>query len=283
MAKNKTIIDGARAQADAQRELDRAKRDKKKSAAEDDPLEGLNESQKEFVKFLASLKPKIDAIKKAASDAFLPKLTQGITLVAEKAFPVIETGVAKVGDALGNASIEIAKAITESGNLKDLATLFENSAKNIESLGRIIGNVWGIFLSAAKAIKPLTERFLNVIEGATKKYEEYLDTPDGAKALENFFNTAGDVAAEIGQVFKEAFGARGVIIKANVGPGTGGQFLLDWLEGSLKGFKEFGKEQIPKHTSELSTLEFMTAKEKIQLFFAEKGLIIPDPDQKEFL
>lgn len=241
MAKNKTIIEGARAQADAQRELDRAKRDKKKSAAEDDPLEGLNESQKEFVKFLASLKPKIDEIKKAASDAFLPKLTEAIQLLADKAFPIITVGVGQVGDALGNASIEIAKAITESGNLKDLATLFENSAKNIESLGRIIGSVYGIFLSYAQALQPLTERFLKFLEGATKKYEEYLDTPEGAKALEDFFNTAGDVAAEIGQVFKEAFGALGVIIKANVGPGSGGQFLLDWLESSLKGFKDFGK------------------------------------------
>ena len=241
MAKNKTIIEGARAQADAQRELDRAKRDKKKSAAEDDPLEGLNESQKEFVKFLASLKPKIDEIKKAASDAFLPKLTTAIQLLADKAFPIITTGVGQVGDALGNASITIAEAITESGNLKDLATLFENAATNIEILGSIIGNVWGIFLSYAKAIQPLTEKFLKYLDGATKKYEEYLDTPEGAKALEDFFTTAGEVAAEIGQVFKEAFGALGVIIKANVGPGTGGQFLLDWLEGSLKAFKDFGK------------------------------------------
>jgi phage-related protein len=242
-AKNKKIIDGARKEADAKREIERAERDLKKAkeGGVDDPLEGLNESQKEFVKFLASLKPKIDAIKKAASDAFLPKLTEAIKIVAKEAFPVIETGVGKVGDALGNASITIAKAITESGNLKDLATLFENAATNIELLGSIIGNVWGIFLSVAKAAQPLTERFLKFLDGATKKYEEYLDTPAGAKALEDFFNTAGDVAAEIGQVFKEAFGALGVIIKANVGPGTGGQFLLDWLESSLKGFKDFGK------------------------------------------
>jgi phage-related protein len=242
-AKNKKIIDGARKEADAKREIERAERDLKKAkeGGADDPLEGLNESQKDFVKFLAGLKPKIDAIKKAASDAFLPKLTTAIQLLADKAFPIITTGVGQVGDALGNASIEIAKAITESGNLKDLATLFENAATNIEIIGRIIGNVWGIFLSAAKAAQPVTERFLKFLEGATKKYEEYLDTPEGAKALEDFFTTAGNVAAEIGQVFKEAFGALGVIIKANVGPGTGGQFLLDWLQDSLKGFKDFGK------------------------------------------
>ena len=241
MAKNKTIIEGARAQADAQRELDRAKRDKKKSAAEDDPLEGLNESQKEFVKFLASLKPKVDAIKKAASDAFLPKLTEGITLVAKEAFPVIETGVAKVGDALGDASISIAKAITDAGNLKDLATVFENSATNIRTLGDIVGNVYGIILSTLVALQPVTEKFLGWLEKVTEDFETSLDTEEGKKKLEEFFNTAGEVAAEIGEVFKEAFGALGVVIKANVGPGTGGQFLLDWLESGLKDFKEFGK------------------------------------------
>ena len=242
-AKNRKIVDGARKEADALREIERAERDLKKAkeGGVDDPLAGLNESQKDFVKFLAGLKPKIDEIKKAASDAFLPKLTEAIKIVAKEAFPVIETGVGKVGDALGNASITIAKAITESGNLKDLATLFENAATNIELLGSIIGNVWGIFLSYAKALQPLTEKFLKYLDGATKKYEEYLDTPEGAKALEDFFTTAGEVAAEIGQVFKEAFGALGVIIKANVGPGTGGQFLLDWLQDSLKGFKDFGK------------------------------------------
>ena len=242
-AKNRKIVDGARKEADALREIERAERDLKKAkeGGVDDPLAGLNESQKDFVKFLAGLKPKIDEIKKAASDAFLPKLTEAIKIVAKEAFPVIETGVGKVGDALGNASITIAKAITESGNLKDLATLFENAATNIELLGSIIGNVWGIFLSYAKALQPLTEKFLKYLDGATKKYEEYLDTPEGAKALEDFFTTAGEVAAEIGQVFKEAFGALGVIIKANVGPGTGGQFLLDWLQDSLKAFKDFGK------------------------------------------
>ena len=242
-AKNKKIIEGARKEADAKREIDRAVRDlnKNQEGGIEDPLEGLNKSQKEFVKFLASLKPKVDAIKKAASDAFLPKLTEGITLVAKEAFPVIETGVGKVGDALGDASISIAKAITDAGNLKDLATVFENSATNIRTLGDIVGNVYGIILSTLVALQPVTEKFLGWLEKVTEDFETSLDTEEGKKKLEEFFNTAGEVAAEIGEVFREAFGALGVVIKANVGPGTGGQFLLDWLEGSLKAFKDFGK------------------------------------------
>jgi len=60
--------------------------------------------------------------------------------------------------------------------------------------------------------------------------------------------------------------------------------IKDWLKSrGFFGYREFGKELIPNHTSGLTTLEFMAAKEKIQQYFAEKGCIIPDPDQKEFL
>jgi hypothetical protein len=245
--RSKEIRDGIRSEEDATLDLKRANEDLAKAQAGgaddagNDPLEGLTKSQKVFAKFLSSLKPKVDELKEAAAGAFLPKLQEGIEIVAEKGFPVIKAGVETVGNALGNASIEIANAITEAGNLKDLATLFDNSAKNIESLGKIIGNVWGIALSTLEALQPLTEKFLGFLERTTKKWEETLDTEEGKKKLEDFFNTAGDVAKEIGEVFKETFGALGVIVKANVGPGTGGQQLLDWLETSMKDFKEFGK------------------------------------------
>ena len=242
----KETRDALRSEADATLDLKRAKEDLAKAqkggeGGADDPLEGLTESQKTFAKFISELKPKVEEIKEAAAGAFLPKLQEGIEIVADKGFPVIKQGVKEVGDALGNASIEIANAITEAGNLKDLATVFTNSATNIEKLGSIVSNVYGIILSTLIALQPLTEKFLGWLEKVTKDFETSLDTEEGKKKLEDFFNTAGDVAAEIGEVFKEAFGSLGVIIKANVGPGTGGQQLLDWLETSLRDFKEFGK------------------------------------------
>ena len=242
----KEVRDALRAEKDATLDLKRANEDLAKAqkggeGGADDPLEGLTESQKTFAKFISELKPKVEELKEAAAGAFLPKLQEGIEIVADKGFPVIKQGVKEVGDALGNASIEIANAVTEAGNLKDLATVFTNSATNIEKLGSIVSNVYGIILSTLIALQPLTEKFLGWLEKVTKDFETSLDTEEGKKKLEDFFNTAGDVAAEIGEVFKEAFGSLGVIIKANVGPGTGGQQLLDWLETSLRDFKEFGK------------------------------------------
>jgi phage-related protein len=243
-AKNKKIIEGARKEADAKREIERAERDLKKAqeGGGDDPFAGLTPSQRDFAEFIVSLQGKIKELKEAIAKEFLPKLEEAIKILTDgKAFEVFKTGLAGVGSALGDAAIEIANAIAKSENLDKLAKLFEDAATNIRTLGSIIGSAWGIALSVLNAAQPVTERFLKFLDAQGKKWDTYFNTEEGKRKLEEFFNTAGDVAAEIGQVFKEAFGALGVVIKANVGPGTGGQFLLDWLEGSLKGFKEFGK------------------------------------------
>jgi len=243
-AKNKKIIEGARDEADAKRAIERAERDLKKAKEDggDDPFAGLTPSQKDFALFIISLQAKIKELKEAIAKEFLPKLEEAIKILTDgKAFEVFKTGLAGVGSALGDAAIEIANAIAKSENLDKLAKLFEDAATNIRTLGSIIGSAWGIALSVLNAAQPVTERFLKFLDEQGKKWDTYFNTEEGKRKLQEFFDTAGDVAAEIGQVFKEAFGALGVVIKANVGPGTGGQFLLDWLESSLKGFKDFGK------------------------------------------
>lgn len=49
------------------------------------------------------------------------------------------------------------------------------------------------------------------------------------------------------------------------------------------GYKEFNGKLVPKHLSEATIIDFIEAKDKIQMMFAKEGCIIPDPEQKEFL
>lgn len=49
------------------------------------------------------------------------------------------------------------------------------------------------------------------------------------------------------------------------------------------GFKEVNGEMIPKRSSEADTFEFSEAISRVQREWAEKGLVIPDPNQQEFL
>ena len=196
---DRTVRDSTRDQEDALRDLERAERDLKKAKegdAGDDPFAGLTDSQEDFAKFIISLKPKIDELKEAIASQLLPKLKEAISLLANgEPFEVFKTGLAGIGSAVGDAAKDIAAAIAEPGNLKDLETVFKNSADNIRTIGSIAGNVWGIFLSVLVAAQPVTERLLKWLDEFTEKWETKLDTPEGLQALTDFFNLAGDIAA----------------------------------------------------------------------------------------
>ncbi len=289
-ASAEAAVDAAQREEDARRDLARAKEDLKKGSsggAADDPLAGLTESQKVFAKYLASLKPKIDELKEAAAATFLPKLQKALDLLFKgPTFQVWKTGLGQVGDALGNATISIAQAISDAGNLKDLGQLFEDSSKNIETLGRIIGNTWGALLGTLNAAQPVTEKFLGWLERTTAKWENWLDNETNKKKLEEFFNEAGRVAAEFGTIFGNTFGGVFNIIKANTGPGSGGQILLDYFKDITANFKEFSGSASGQNTLKEYFADAAENTKSILGFFGDLFKIIfklgADPNVKVF-
>ena len=237
--RDKAEIDALQKQKDAEEALRRAQEDaaKGRSAGSIDPLAGLTASQAEFAKFISSLQPKLKDLKEAAAGALLPPLQTAITTIVDKAFPTLKTGVKEVGAALGDASKSIANSIVTPENLDKLATVFTNASTAIEKLGKISGNLWGIFLSVLKAVDPLLQKFLDWMNKGTKTLDEKLNAdPEKLKA---FFDEAGRVAAEVGKIIGNIAGGLGNIIKANTGPGTGGQIMLDYFKDITGAFKAF--------------------------------------------
>ena len=230
--RSKQERDNARAQADAERTLARAQEDAAKAGGggADDPLAGLTKSQKEFALFLASLAPQLRELKENIAAAFLPLLTVAIQNLVDKGYKTIETGLVGIGTALGNASISVSEAITDSENLADLAVIFETSAFVIEGLGRTLGNIWGIFTSLLVGADGITRNFITFLEEKTGAFEEFLDTKQASGELQAFFDRAGVIAAQVGAIIGNAFGGIFGIVEANTGEGSGGQLLLDYLE-----------------------------------------------------
>ena len=227
-----------RAQADALAAEAKVKNSKTPGVSVADPLAGLTDSQKTFAKFLSGLKPQLDSLKEAAASGFLPILQTSIQSIVDNAFPTFKDGLRNVGTALGTASQQIADSITKSENLVKLKEVFKTSADVINSLGGTVGNVWDSALSILVAADPITRKFFDFIEAKTGKFAAMLSTKEADGSLTDFFNTAGDIAAEIGTIFSNTFGTIGNIIKANTGPGSGGQILLDYLKGITAGWKE---------------------------------------------
>jgi phage-related protein len=255
--KAKTIRDSLRSQTKAEQALTDAKQDaldvdtaqaaqRAKAAATPaaasggggggvDPFAGLNDAQKKFAQFLIDLKPKIDELRRIASEAFLPKLQTAIETVFSGAYDTVARGIAVVGSAMGDAAISIADAIVKGENLSSLETVFNSAGVQIIGLGKVIGNVWGIVLSVLAAASPLAEKFITFIEGKTGALDRFLNTKEASGELEAFFNRSGEIMAQFGDIFGNLFNGLGAIIKVNMQPGSGGEALLKFFqEGSAK-------------------------------------------------
>lgn len=252
----KTARDAAQSQADAEERLAKARRAAKEAGEKTnadaaapaagggggaDPFAGLNKYQKEFAQFILSLKPKLDELKLAASQAFLPPLQTAIIILVNRAFPTVLVGVRQIAGAMGSAAITIAKAITTSKNLSLLGDLFSNSAKLIKTFGSIIGSVFGIALSILSASAPLAQHLADAIADATKRLDAYFKSPIGNTALKDYFTESQRTLSEFGKIFGNIFRGFGGIIKANFGPGSGGDSMLQFFIKGTSGFADLNK------------------------------------------
>lgn len=238
IAKARVVRDGARAQEDAERALkDALEGNDQAMGGGLNPFEGLNEYQIEFVKFLFGLKPLYEELKLVASEAFLPPLQEAITLIADKAFPTVRDGIATVAGAMGTASISVANALTSSTNLNKTAYIFEASAAIIRSLGRTLGNVWGSALSLLTGANQMTLDFVNFLDKKSSAFASFLNVKQATGELSDFFSRAGDIAADWGTIFGNIASGFGKIIQANFGPGSGGDYLVQWLIDATEKFR----------------------------------------------
>ena len=237
--KSKTIRDGLRDEADAQKALEDAK--KKASSGGTDPFAGLNQFQIDFVKFLQGLKPLLDEIKLKTAEAFLPSLQEAITTLVSGLYPTILEGLTLVAGAMGTAAKSVANVMVETRNVANLGSLFESSAKLIVTFGSVIGNVYSSMLSILVAAAPQAQRFATFLDNTTARFKAFTGQAQEDGRLNDFFTRAGDAAAKFGTIFGNIFGGIGGIINANLGPGTGGDYLLNWLITATQKFQDLGK------------------------------------------
>jgi phage-related protein len=243
--KARVVRDSLRSQADAERDLARAREDAASGTGGggggSDPFASLNAAQAEFVRNLLTLKPLLDEIKTSVSNALLPNLWIAINTLAQGLFKTVKDGLTEVATATGTAAVDFANMVVEGRNVAALSTLFSNASTIISRLGTAAGSAYGIALSLLNAAFPAAERYVNFLNTRLKSFDEYLKSDAGAAATKNFFKLSEDAAAQFGRVIDNILGGIGGIITANLGPGTGGQYLLDWLTDATQKFQDLGK------------------------------------------
>jgi len=206
------------------------------------PLAPLSKMQLEFVKFMVTLRPQMQQLKKEVAEGFIPKLQESIQTLMKYGFPVLKTGLKQVASAMGDASKTFASAFKDTTNMEYLKSFFESSTKVIAHFGNSMKSSFGILLTILKAAAPITERFSAAIDTALSNLEEKLKLQEFNGDLRRTFELAYDVARSLGGVFREIYGGIKNIVKAAFpsGPDSGaGKVMLDFLHSISKGFESF--------------------------------------------
>jgi hypothetical protein len=196
-----------------------------------DPYAGLTKSQKAFAEALVKLKPKLDELREAVAAGFLPILEEQLNRLAYGPFfDVVKEGLSNVAVALGNAARNLVDFIVKSENIEKLRTVFGNAVPTIEGFGTILGKAYDAFLSVLIFADPLVKQFVAFLDRNIGKFADFMNAPENKAEIEGFFATVSQLATDFGDIFKNVFGGIGNIFAANVGPGSGGQKMVDYLK-----------------------------------------------------
>jgi hypothetical protein len=204
-------------------------------------LSGLSTEAQSFVKYIVSIQSEFKKLQAAAGKKLFPELEIAIQNLVDNLFPRLIPLLRDTGGVLGKIAKEFSNTITEANNLKNLESVWKTNDIALASFGKAASNLYTTLLNIAKAAEPLTLRFSKWIETLTKSAKDATTGDKNLAKLTKTFTTAGNILADIGIIFKNVFGAFSEIIKANVGPGSGGQILLDYFKETTKEFKELLK------------------------------------------
>jgi hypothetical protein len=201
-----------------------------------DPYAGLTKSQKAFAKQLVALQPILKSLKEELAKGFLPELGRGIEDTVNMLDKRLRPSLKMLSDSLGRGTSNFFDTILSERVVSLFEKFIQKSGPRIESFGFIFGDLIGAFLGLLDAAGPLIDRFVLFLEKGALKLNEFFSGGSDDPKLVAFFESVGDTAAQVGRIFGNLFKGLGVLIETTTGPGSGGAYLLDWIEKITGGF-----------------------------------------------
>ena len=210
-------------------------------------LTKLSPAQREFVKFIVSLKPMFDKLKNAVGDGFFPPVTAALKgLFKEKGassfFSQLTDGFVTTARYLGIFLAGLIDLFKNPFFRQAFFDLMKTNATILGTIGFVLQDLGAIIVYVLKAAAPLTQEFARWVQSLTGSYRATLETTGGIAKLSDTFYRAGNVAKIVFGWFSALWG----VLK-----GLGGAALpsgiylfkqftetLTDLEASIKGNKK---------------------------------------------
>jgi hypothetical protein len=240
---SKVVVNAKKAELDAERNLIKATEARDAALqgsgadAYSDALSGLSKEAQNFVKYLVSIQGEFKKLKAAAGEKLFPQLETAIDNLVKNLFPALRPLLTETGDVLGKVAIRISEVVTKSENIKRLESIWKTNNKFIDNFGSAIANLYEGFLILLNAAKPLIDAFGEWLKNVTGSWKETLKLDEATGKLGERFKIAQGILKDLGTILGNVFGGFKNLVKANVGPGSGGQIFLDYFKKISLAFK----------------------------------------------
>ena len=240
---SKVVVDAKRSELEAERNLIKATEARDLAAggseadAYADALSNLSKEAQHFVKYLVSIKDEFTKLRDAAGQKLFPQLETAIGNLVTNLFPALKPLITETGNILGKVAIRISEVITSSENIRRLESIWKTNNTYIDSLGTAVANLYEIFLILINAAKPLIDAFGEYLKNVTGSWKETLKLDEATGKLADRFSIAQGILKDLGTIFGNIFKGFANLVKANVGPGSGGQIFLDYFKKISLSFK----------------------------------------------
>lgn len=228
--------------SDLNEELRTGQKAKEKALA-NDPFKDLTPTQKVFARYLVTIQEQFKTLRELAARGFLPVLQVQIQRLMRTGFPLLQRGISGISTALGKATKSLTDALLAPDTLSSVNKIFTTMAEVIAKFGPILGNIIQAFADIMSASSPLILRFVEWIDNIAADFSDWITKLNKDGRLTDFFNRAGQIAADFGAVFGNLIKGLIALIAANFGPGTGGDMILQWLKEATEGFFTLGKDE----------------------------------------
>jgi phage-related protein len=214
-------------------------------SAGQDPYAGLTPAQKDFAKFLVSIKSKLDGIKDAAAKGFLPLLqTQMERLIKIGVLDIIKARFYDIGRGMGFAAKNFTDVVIARDTLKTMDEVLKNISKQLPPMGTILGNLFDGLLGALRLADPATRNFIKYLEGKSSAFADFFTFKGNAKdsPISKFLVESEKMLERFFGIFGNIFKTIGTLVEANFGPGSGGEIMVQYLEKITTGWSNMGRD-----------------------------------------
>lgn len=212
-----------------------------KAEAGADPYAGLTKTQKEFAQYLTTIQSKMVRLREAAASSFLPELQSQLqSFIARGYMGTLVKSFTYLSEGLAKFTADFSRSFIDTNNMRLLAEVFRNVTTSLAGFGTVAGNALEGFLFYLKNTNPLLDRFVLFLQKKTGQFA--LDQKNNASAIQAFFKTAGDLAADFGTIFGNLSDRFKEFLGNTTGPGSGGQMMVDFLKDITDNFRNFDRD-----------------------------------------